>query len=41
MDRYVRLAALCLVALAIISVFGIMRTRAELRSENSVMPVKP
>ena len=32
-QRYVMLAAICLIALAIVYVFGIMRTRAELRSD--------
>jgi hypothetical protein len=31
-QRYLTLAAICLIALAIVYVFGIMRTRAELRS---------
>jgi len=37
-QRYVRLAAVSLIALAIAYVFGVMRTRAELRSANSFRP---
>ena len=38
MQRYVRLAAACLVALAILYVIGILQTRAELASYRTTKP---
>jgi len=38
MQRYVRLAAACLVALAILYVIGILQTRAELASYRTIKP---
>ena len=41
MQRYVRLAAACLVALAVLYIAGILQTRAEMRSYKTATPAMP